>query len=386
MDFLQSSISWDGVGAAAPLFIEVTVAQVLGLNATFKEPLTQTPNLSFGALAGIEDADGMVRELQMSSRFATEGTAYYAKFMNVSQDCRWDTDCVLADARVDTCTESTTCTPRQVSGYSGGAFPGHLFEDPQGFPSILQPGHQLTVFVSFLFADFVDLGEELLNVTGYKEVTVRLHQLRMAGIRRGLENCNSTAQGSQGVDCLGPASTVNLGPLMAGAPFYSSAPFFKESAFEDHASMNAGQAISPYNAAERVLLFGCVGHAWCISARSDPDHHRGVIWVEPELGLPLEAKSVTQLNVRLADKPMVLFPHLSDMLVPVFGSVNISVPLRQCSGMLRSCRPRLLHWRGRRTFCWWWALCLCSLACCLLLVAFLFAGRQTLMRMAAPPR
>merc|ERR1711964_596975 len=39
---------------------------------------------------------------------------------------------------------------------------------------------------------------------------------------------------------------------------------------------------------------------------------------EPELGIAFGAKTTTQLNLRLADKPSVLFPKMTDVLMPVW--------------------------------------------------------------------
>jgi hypothetical protein len=213
----------------------------------------------------------------------------------------------------------------------GSGFPGRLFGATQGFSDATSKDARLPVFAYLggmnIAMEYVSKGEQEFAVPEHGENTaavLKAHELRLASMKRRLENCDGSTSDTPGIDCTGPAGTVNLSPATAGLPAYVSMPFFDKAGFEDAARMNAGQPAedSPYEPSTRLKIFNCVGSDWCLKGRTDPEHHRGSLLVEPELGLPFSAKIVTQMNVRLGEGTMLLFPKMKDVMMPIWWLTN----------------------------------------------------------------
>merc|ERR1711904_20898 len=122
-----------GTGFAAPVFIKVKVRQALGFEGdSFEDPLLKMPGLNFAALhSGMppqSDPVGFFREAQMAEKFGYEGTGFITSHWGASQDCRYDPDCKMQNPlNFGSCEVSEVCTPTELRGYMGTAFPGELW-------------------------------------------------------------------------------------------------------------------------------------------------------------------------------------------------------------------------------------------------------------------
>jgi len=306
-----------GTGAAAPVFIRVKVKEALGFNASFTDPLLQMGGLSFSVLHSHlppqSDPPGLARYAQMSSKFANEGTSYITKFYDASHDCRYDPDCKLGSASLDSCEASDTCTPADLRGYMSTGFPGRMWGTALGFED-LQMGR---TFQSFKNGKTSELSAVHENVVASANGELEYLELTLSGLKARIENCDGKEPGSPGIDCAGPLHAANLAPAARGLPLYLSMPYFDNRLLVT--SMEAQKAAA-YHPANRVVISKCTGNSWCDD--SSFGRHNTSLWVEPQSGVVFRAQVATQTNLRLGFMPSMLHPNINDTLVPIYWAAE----------------------------------------------------------------
>lgn len=368
-------------GGAAPVFIKVRVKEALGFDgATFSDPLMKMSGLSFAAAHSHKppqsDPPGLFRHVQMASKFGKKGTGYYTKYNSAAHDCRWDRDCVLASASIDSCESSDICTPNPLTGYMGYSFPGRVFDDVAN-GTLFWQHHRADVKVahgfpfrplsSFNGFDDLDLGPSW----GAQHDDIRLGMMKsektfralangmaldLAAIRRGtifvpsrvghrafnnfprpvpdglvryvelipwnlnprIENCDGKEPGSPGFDCGGPRHTINLAPATMGVPLYFSMPYFDNRLLTKNKEADKrAKRWQGYHPASRVSITRCTANSnWC--NETSFSKYNSSVWVEPETGKTFRMQLASQMNVRLGFANGFLYPHIMDQLVPVF--------------------------------------------------------------------
>eukprot|EP00933_Yihiella_yeosuensis_P024549 TRINITY_DN19036_c0_g1_i1.p1 TRINITY_DN19036_c0_g1~~TRINITY_DN19036_c0_g1_i1.p1 ORF type:complete len:881 (-),score=143.60 TRINITY_DN19036_c0_g1_i1:104-2671(-) len=348
-----------GVGAAAPVFIRVRVEQALGFNdASFSDLLTEAADLTFGVLKHAVDAPGSYREVQMSSKFATRGTRYYISHGGAARGCLFDRDCKLDEE--GSCTASGNCAPKELAGYEGQILPGQLWDYSLGYKGPMLTGSRLNLFNEGIVETMLATGEMTMHLPEYKDEgaqQLRIVDFRVSTFQRRIENCDGRDANSPGLDCDGPASTVNMAPVMEGMPFYISMPHFKSELEQEPMQVNASKPNggAPYMPSSRVNITACdpssssnnnssnivttsssnivttsssssathkmnerkaQSTAWC----SDDQKFNSYLWVEPESGVTISRITAMQGNIRIASSNAsnIFHPKLQDVLVPVY--------------------------------------------------------------------
>eukprot|EP00933_Yihiella_yeosuensis_P072901 TRINITY_DN81449_c0_g1_i1.p1 TRINITY_DN81449_c0_g1~~TRINITY_DN81449_c0_g1_i1.p1 ORF type:complete len:391 (+),score=44.72 TRINITY_DN81449_c0_g1_i1:93-1265(+) len=256
----------------------------------------------------------------MGANFGALGTGYYTKYGGVAQDCRWDAGCALTSASQGSCSDSSTCKPRKIQGYTGEAFPGELWDDQRGFQDFFKKGSRIELFSEGALISMVSLGESYMKLPRYKEKDTRMLRytdLRLAKLHRRVEHCTSTFGpgnlSSPGLDCGSPAFTLNMAPHWNEMPFYLSLPHFST-----ELEPEASHETAPYLPSSRVNITPCFGNAWCNDQSSAK--YSSYIWVEPETGKPIVKVEALQGNIRIAagPRPSIFHPKLHDALLPVY--------------------------------------------------------------------
>eukprot|EP00933_Yihiella_yeosuensis_P051129 TRINITY_DN48977_c0_g1_i1.p1 TRINITY_DN48977_c0_g1~~TRINITY_DN48977_c0_g1_i1.p1 ORF type:complete len:739 (-),score=133.05 TRINITY_DN48977_c0_g1_i1:46-2262(-) len=312
------------VGIAAPVFIRVTVEQALGFNGKgFTDALTQEVGLTFGTLTSKVDPAGLYREVQMGSKWGVFGTSYYTKYGAASYDCRYDSDCKLTSASLDSCQKSNVCKPRDLEGYAGQALPGKVWGNKRGFQDMLGQGSHINLFYEGSVTPMVSVGARTMQLPSYKDEdgkTLQYADFRLASLQRRVENCDGKGPGSPGFDCKGPASTLNMAPALNSMPFYLSMPHFKNELELEPMQVNSSRTHggAPYSPSDRANITPCSGNVWCDNLSLEK--YSSYLWVEPETGNVIAGMATIQGNIRLASSPMpsIFHPKLHDALVPVY--------------------------------------------------------------------
>lgn len=354
-----------GVGAAMPLFVRVTVSQVLGLNGSeIFDPLT-SQNASYKLLA---DSVAVPYEMQMASRFGAKGVAY-----RIGKDCSVDPACKPnASSDVDSCTVSDVCSPRSLDGY-GSKIPGRAFG--KGFPQWTMVGAQVNFTVGPVPVPYsvVTTKSKQVMVGGEQKQALEYVHFEPNGWLRQLRNCSGVnLPSAAGRDCSGPPSTLLVS---RDKPLYLSAPFFNSSVFQQTTSMNRGQVQVPFEPSDRVTMVPCVGSQWC----EDKDRFKWFLNAEPETGMLFEARVVFQLNARIGmGKGMPSVFNVSEALVPIAWEViEQSASSAQLAKLVQAqtAPAALLGLRGwflGGAICW----VVASLACCGCGIGALLCQRQ----------
>eukprot|EP00746_Dinoflagellata_sp_MGD_P153655 gnl/MRDRNA2_/MRDRNA2_84364_c0_seq1.p1 gnl/MRDRNA2_/MRDRNA2_84364_c0~~gnl/MRDRNA2_/MRDRNA2_84364_c0_seq1.p1 ORF type:complete len:706 (-),score=135.35 gnl/MRDRNA2_/MRDRNA2_84364_c0_seq1:161-2278(-) len=326
-----------GTGAAAPIFIERPVKEVLGFNgSTFTDPMTKMGGLSFAAAHDKKppqsDPEGLFRYAQMSSKFGSEGTHYNIKYMEAENDCRYDKDCKMTSAALDSCTPSETCTPSTFRGYMGTNFPGHIWRNSsygskKGFDDLrigtifngFKNGRGTKLAVvdkSNVLVPSRNVPAQLLN-QWRPDGMLQFFELTLKSFGDRLENCDGKEPGSPGYDCSSPLYAVTVAPGLGGVPLYLTNPYFDNRVLtsfkEEH---QKALKTAAYNPISRVAISRCSGNSWC------DDHsygkHNTSLWVEPNWGLTFRVQSSLQMNARIGVTPSKLYPKVNDALIPVY--------------------------------------------------------------------
>lgn len=309
-----------GTGAAAPVFMQVTVAEALGFETSFTDPLTGRSDLHFAALnshgSPASDREGVFREAQMAKKFADKGTSYQIRYGGLAHDCRFDRDCTLSTPAPDSCTVSEACTPTEMHGYYGIAVPGRLWDEPGGF-DILKSGSQLRIFKSGLIVSTVFSDEKSLKLKegDHAGAELKYFEQSLLGVHERNENCGGDLPGSPGFDCDGPRHTATLSMIQGGAPLYLSTPFFDNTQrfANDPSQQSLKFGPKSYNPADKVVIEQCKDNTWC-----DKKDYTTYLRHESATGFAFEAQSCLQLNLRIGSVPSMLFPKMADSTIPVW--------------------------------------------------------------------
>jgi len=309
-----------GAGLANPVFIRVTVEQLLGFDgSSFMDPLTRMSGVNFAALTPYIEQS----ELLMASKFGERGTSYYAKFNNAIVDCRFDRDCTLEDAsRIDSCEPSSACTPHSLGGYKM-QLPGRLWGEAGGFPGY-PAGKVFQMLVKGLHVSMVSKGEFDMDIGQF---ALKYTRFLLSNIKRRTENCNGTGPGSKGFDCDSPYSAVYIGHMAGDKPLYLSVPYFNGDLMQNPGEVQVGQDSEPYSALSRVEITPCTGNSWCND--TDPLRDLLYMYVEPESGIPFAGQNPTQINLRIGRHASSYFPQMRDAIVPIYTKRSmVSAPQR----------------------------------------------------------
>lgn len=320
-----------GTGTAAPVFIQVTVAEALGFETNFTDPMSGTAGLSYAALLNMKDAEGVFREAQMGKKFQAEGTGYNVRMGGLAYDCRTDPDCKMSTPMPNSCTATDACNPTEMTGFHGLALPGRLWGESGGF-DVLKKGTKQRLFKDGMIAHTVASDELEVEIkTGDHAGSMLKHfKHDLLGLYERNENCGGDLPGTPGFDCEGPKHAMTLAPLQSGAPMYFSQPFFDTTQqFANDPSQKTMQyGPKSYNPEDKVDIIRCKGHAWCTEKE-----YTTYLKYESASGFVFAFQFAAQMNLRIGSAQSMFFPKMADSTIPVWWAIERVSPPDKILGL-----------------------------------------------------